>query len=107
MKISKGWKESLTALAILVAAATVITLLSGCVPMRALAEYEHHSSIPDYYDLNTSDLAGLCMEARLSRNPNAYTAEAVACVMWELSGPPVYGRDPVGTIRLRQPIWVK
>lgn len=105
--MNKGWKEAFQAFGILVLLGLVAVWLSGCVPMRAFAEYEHHSSAQDYYDLNTSDMLGLCMEAVLSRDPSPYSPRAQACLMWEVTGVPVYGRDPVGTLRLQQPIWIK
>lgn len=107
MKLNRGWREAFTALGILIAIAFVVVLLAGCVPMSAWAEYEHHSSAQDYYDMNTSDLVGGCVGAVLSRAPTPYSPQAEACLMYEVTGKPVYGRDPVGTLRLRQPVWVK
>lgn len=107
--MNKGWKESFTALAALIVIAFALYLLTGCsgMPMRATIEYEHHSSAQDYYDLNTSDMLGTCVSAILSRNPTPYSAEAEACLMWEVTGVPVYGRDPVGGLRIRKPVWVR
>lgn len=105
--MNRGWKEAFTAAGILILASIAIYLLSGCVPMRAALQFEHGSSAQDYYDRETTDMAGLCVEATLSRNPGPYSPRSEACLMWELTGEPTYGRDPVGQIRLTQPIWVR
>lgn len=103
--MNKGWKEAFTAAGIAIALGVVIFLLVGCVPMKAALEYEHHSSAQDFYDLNTSDQVGLIVTAKLCREPTFYCPELDLGLAWEVTGTPTFGRDPVGTIRLRQPVW--
>lgn len=81
-------------------------MLFGCAGYQVNAEYEHHSSIPDVDDLNTTDQAGLCVEVPLSRSEYATLTEI--CMHKELDhDKPVFGHDPVGTIRLKQPLYIK
>lgn len=79
MKLNRGWKEAFQAIgfAILVGAAIAGTRVLA-VPLRFR---EEHCS--------------------------RYCPELEAGLSWEITGRPTFGRDPVGTIRLRQPIFVK
>lgn len=112
MKLNRGWKESLEAAGVALLVAGVIALLAflvGCSGTRVLAEYEHHSSAQDYYDLNTSDQVGAVIAVPLRIRESVcskYCPELELGLHWEVTGVPVYGRDPVGTIRLRQPLYV-
>ena len=103
--MNRGWREAFQALGFLILLSVLLFALFGYVPMRASLEYEHHSSAQDYYDLNTSDLLGVCVLAYLSKDPTPYTFQAEGCLSWEVTGVPVYGRDPVGTLRIRKPIY--
>lgn len=112
--MNRGWKESFEALGAAIVVGLVIALLSwalsGCSGTRVLAEYEHHSSAQDFYDLNTADQAGLVVAVPLRIRENVcstYCPELEVGLHWELTSKPVFGRDPVGTVRLRQPIFVK
>lgn len=91
----------------LVGVALAAVGLAGCYGVRGFAEYEHHSSIPDERDRNTSDQVGLLVEFPLADSP--YATEIAVGVHYELDrDKPVFGDDPddlVGTIRIRQPIF--
>lgn len=104
----KGVREAVGAIsaAIVVGAiiATVLFLFSGCASqLQVNAEYEHHSSIPDARDLNTTDQVGICLDQKLGKQRYAPSIEG--CVSKEVGGPPVFGRDPVGTLRIKQPLF--
>lgn len=112
--MNRGWKESFEALGAAIVVGLVIALLSwalsGCSGTRVLAEYEHHSSAQDFYDLNTADQAGLVVAVPLRLREGVcdrYCPELEVGLSWELTDKPVFGRDPVGTLRLRQPIYVR
>ena len=111
--MNKGWKEAFQALGFAVAislAIAAVVALTGCAGTRVLAEYEHHSSAQDYYDLNTSDQVGVIVAVPLrfrTEDCSTYCPELEVGLSWEVTGTPTFGRDPVGTLRLRQPIWVK
>lgn len=113
MRLNRGWKESFQAIgfAIFVGVSIAAILwLTGCTGTRVLAEYEHHSSAQDFYDLNTSDQVGVIVAVPLrfrETDCDRYCPELEAGLSWEVTGKPTFGRDPVGTIRLRQPIFVK
>lgn len=78
--------------------------VSGCYGLRIDAEYEHHSSIPMIVDLRTSDQIGAVMTIPLS--DGRYAPELELGAHWEVKDP-VFGINPVGTLRLRQPVYVK
>ena len=79
-------------------------LLSGCYGFRTWVEYEHHSSIPAERDLNTVDQYGGCIGYPLS--DSRYATEMEVCIHDEIDdSKPVFGPDPVGTIRIKQPIY--
>lgn len=109
--MNRGWKEAFSALGAAIVIGLVVALvvsLTGCTGTRILAEYEHHSSAQDYYDLNTSDTAGVIVAVPLrfrESDCGRYCPELEAGLSWELTGKPTFGRDPVGTLRLRQPIF--
>jgi hypothetical protein len=112
--MNKGWKESFGALGVAIGLgiciALIVMLLAGCSGTRVLAEYEHHSSAQDFYDQNTSDTAGVIVAVPLrfrEGDCDRYCPELEAGLSWEVTGKPTFGRDPVGTLRLRQPIFVK
>lgn len=86
------------------AALLTVLGLSACSTFQLNAEYEHHSSIPMVNDLNTTDQVGLCGEWALGTQKYAPMMEL--CMHKELDeSKPVFGDDPVGTIRLKQPLW--
>lgn len=91
----------------LVAMALATLGLTGCYGVTGLAEYEHHSSIPDERDRNTSDQVGFLVDIPLASSEFATRMEIG--VHYELDrDKPVFGDDPddiVGTIRIRQPIF--
>jgi hypothetical protein len=80
-------------------------LLTGCHGYRVYSEYEHHSSVPDLKDKATTDQVGLCLEYPLG--DHKYVTEMTICAHDEVGGGEVFGRDPVGTVRIRQPIYIK
>lgn len=81
-----------------------IAFASGCAGYTVGAQYTHHSSVPDYDDLNTSDMLGLCVEFPLAEH--RYATEASVCLDYELDQEkPVYGDDPIGTLRIWQPLY--
>lgn len=111
-KNSKGLWEAAGAILAMVAVGLIIAgamlLLTGCAGGEALVKYGHRSSIPDYYDLNTSDTLGVCFDVRLCTEERcgAYAPRMEGCVNYEIHDDPVYGRDPSGEISIRQPFKV-
>lgn len=88
----------------------VSLLLSGCVGSALYLEFEHGSSIQDYYDRETTDMVGLTYAAPLrlrAGDCSLYCPEIEVSMFWEVTGNPTYGRDPVGHVRLRQPLLVR
>lgn len=111
-KYYKGYKEALTAVfyagLVFGLLAIVALLLSGCAGTSAGVRYTHHSSIPDFYDNHESNMVGPYV--RLLVCDHAYCPEVELSGQWDLrkgehNHP--YGTDPVGTINITQPIWVK
>jgi hypothetical protein len=101
----KGLMETAkVAVGFVVVVALLAWLLSGCT-VRLAGEYLHHSSAVDFEDLNTSDLLGACALIKMGGRCGPYCPEARACLHWELTGDPVYGRDPVGTVSFIQPFY--
>lgn len=89
---------------VLSAASALLFGLFGCAGGRVYGEYEHHSSVPTNDDLNTTDQIGLCVAYQLNEHPYAPNMEV--CLHKELdSSKPVFGPDPVGTIRIQQPLY--
>lgn len=105
---NRGWREAANALvgALVVGALIAAFLaLTGCASMMTVnAEYEHHSSIPDYYDRNTTDQVGVCVDHKLGKQEYAPSIEG--CVSNEIGGKEVFGSNPVGTLRLKQPLFI-
>lgn len=94
-------------LGILTVTAVIVTVLalSGCYGGRVYAEYEHHSSVPLVNDVNTTDQAGGCVDYFLGRQ--RYAPNMGVCLHWELDrDKPVFGDDPVGTVRIQQPLYM-
>jgi hypothetical protein len=112
-KMNRGWREAFEALGVAVLlglAIAGVVMLMGCSGTRVLAEYAHGSSAQDFYDLNTTDQAGIIVAVPLRfrvEHCSKYCPELEAGLSWELTGRPTYGRDPVGTLRIRQPLFVK
>jgi hypothetical protein len=113
--MNRGWKETIKAAGLGWAAAGIIAIvvalvaLSGCAGSSLLAEYEHHSSAQDLDDLATADMVGLVFSTPIRLRPSdcsRYCPELEMGLHWEITNEPVFGRDPVGTIRLRQPIYL-
>jgi hypothetical protein len=78
--------------------------LSGCYGLAVYGSYEHLSSVPLTDDLNTVDQLGVSVEFPLSAHP--YATEMEIGLAWELDGrKPVMGPDPVGMLRIRQPVF--
>lgn len=87
----------------LIGVCAVLSALAGCYGGRLYVEYEHHSSVPDVDDLNTADQIGGCIGFDLGRQGWAPVMDV--CLHKELDkSKPVFGSDPVGTIRIQQPI---
>lgn len=107
MKISKGWKEAIQAAAAAAIIGFVIWLLCGCTGTTVGAKYTHHSSVPDYYDTNTTDAIGPYARWYLCRDNRVNCPELEIGMLWEVGGPPVYGRNPVGDVQIRMPVWKK
>lgn len=109
--MNKGWKEAFTALAYAVIIGIAIALIgsiSGCTGARVLLDYEHHSSAQDYHDLNESNHVGVVVAVPLRfhvEQCSRYCPEMEVGLHWEPRDP-VFGRNPVGTIRIRQPLFV-
>lgn len=102
-KDTQGAVIAVVALSLLIAG---VWSLSGCAGFTVSAELEHHSSVPQTKDLNTADQIGLCVEVPLAKHKYATLTEI--CLHKELdSSKPVFGDDPVGTIRIKQPIYKK
>lgn len=79
--------------------------LSGCAGYKVNAEFEHHSSIPQLRDKATTDQLGLCVEVPLANSEYATLMEV--CAHDEVGGEEVFGEDPVGTVRVKQTIFIK
>lgn len=78
--------------------------LSGCHGLTVNADYLHLSSIPMVDDLNTVDQVGVTVEFPLSDHPYATIMEIG--MAYELDhSKPVVGQDPVGMLRIRQPLY--
>lgn len=112
MKITKGYREVLGAIAAAIAVGLLIAgaswLLTGCAGGSAYAKYSHRSSMPDYRDANTSDTLGGCFSVRLCATERCgqYAPEMHGCVNYEVGGPSVYGREPSGELAIHQPFKV-
>lgn len=97
--IAAVWKYGLR-----VVLSAISLFMGGCYGLNAFAEYEHHSSIPMVSDANTTDQAGVTVDIPLANH--RYATRMEIGMHWELDrDKPVFGDDPVGTIRLRQPIF--
>lgn len=107
MKIGKGWKEAITAATMAALIGLAIWLLSGCSGTSVGMKYTHHSSIPDYHDINTTDAVGPYARWYLCKHQTPKCPELEIGMLWETRDPPVYGRDPIGDVQLRFPIWSK
>ena len=77
--------------------------LAGCYGFGVNGDFEHHSSIPDLHDKATTDQLGVCLWYPLT--DRKYAPELEVCAHKEIGGAGVFGADPVGTIRLKQPIY--
>lgn len=106
----KGLREAVgaigTAVLIALLIAAIATLLTGCAGGQAFTKYEHHSSIPDYFDANTADILGGCVEVKLCATCGEYSPTMGGCVNYEVTRKPVFGRDPSGELWIRQPVRV-
>lgn len=80
----------------------LIPLLSGCT---LYAEYEHHSAALTQRDINTADQVGFIVSFPLTTH--SYSPELEMGLSVELDNYPVFGPDPIATIRVRQPIFKK
>jgi hypothetical protein len=88
-------------------------LLSGCAGTTVGARFTHHSSIPKYYDPHESNMVGPFVQVPvcgLARDYSRYCPTVEFSAQWDLrkgehNRP--YGTDPVGTINITQPIWIK
>lgn len=79
-------------------------LLSGCHGLTVNADYLHLSSVPLMNDLNTVDQVGITVEFPVSDHPYATIMEIG--MAYELDhSKPVVGPDPVGVVRIRQPLY--
>ncbi len=112
MSHKKGYIEAVKAIGAAIAVFGTIALacyfLSGCAGSYVAGRYTHHSSIPKYYDPHESNMAGIVVGIPACGNLYCPTLELAA--QWDLrkgehNHP--YGTDPVGTINITQPIWIK
>jgi hypothetical protein len=95
------------AIAIGLAISGVVVLFGGCAGGQAYLKYEHHSSIPDFYDKNTADMVGFCIRADLGRSDSPYRPSMEGCINEEVGSPdPVFGEDPSGELSIRVPLKV-
>ena len=79
-------------------------IVAGCHGWAVNADYLHLSSVPMSRDLNTVDQVGVTFEFPVSDHPYATVMEIG--MAYELDQEkPVVGDDPVGVIRIRQPIY--
>lgn len=105
-----GLKEAAGAIAAAVAVGCLIafcwTMLVGCAGGKAYVHYEHHSSIPDYYDKETADLAGFCVMVNLGAGDSKFKPWMQGCVNKEMGGAPTFGRDPSGELSVNFPVYV-
>jgi hypothetical protein len=112
-KHKKGWKEAFKAvgygLAVIVILSFVATCV-GCAGMSAGVKYTHHSSIPEYYDINESNMVGPYLRVPTcgwERNYSPWCPEVEFSAQWDLRDNRPFGTNPVGTINITQPIWIK
>jgi hypothetical protein len=105
---AKGYREAasavLAAVVVGLGIALVAWLLTGCAGGEVYAKYSHRSSIPDYYDLHTSDTLGGCVAVKLCKTCGEYAPEMHGCVNYEVTGKSVYGAEPSGELAIYQPI---
>ena len=116
-KYKKGYKEALMAvlggLIVIAILGGIVTLLSGCTGTRLSGRYTHHSSIPVYHDPHESNMVGPVLSVPIcgwNRPYSEYCPIIDFSAQWDLrhgehNHP--YGSDPVGTINITQPIWIK
>lgn len=112
-KYKKGYKEALMAvgggLLVIGLLAFVCWALSGCAGTTAGVRYTHHSSIPVYHDPHESNMVGPYLSVPTC-DWSRYCPTVEFGAQWDLrhgehNHP--YGSDPVGTINITQPIWIK
>jgi hypothetical protein len=113
-KHKQGWLEAFKAvgygLGIIAVLGIVSTCVSGCTGTTVAARLTHHSSIPKFYDSNESNMVGPVVSVPvcgLDRDWNRYCPVVEFSAQWDLRDNRPYGTDPVGTINITQPIWVK
>lgn len=92
-------------IALFVLLGSIVGFLSGCAGSVLRAEVEHHSSTPDYHDRETADMLGVCLD--MPMKPSRYSPSLEVCLHDEWKGKNVFGNEPTGTVRLKQPLWVK
>lgn len=81
----------------MIRALLMLPLLSGCV---INADYTHHSSLLDSVDRNTTDQFGLTAVIPIQK------ATLELGLAYEI-GDPVFGSNPVGTVKVSYPLWVR
>lgn len=102
-----GLKEAAGAIAAAIGVGLAIAALCaliGCAGGRVYGHYEHHSSIPDFYDKGTDDLVGVCTDVKLGTQK--YAPWMSGCVNKEATGDSLYGRDPSGELSVNVPVYI-
>lgn len=93
-----------------IAALLLSALLTACAssPIKQIelgTKYEHHSSIPDFFDRNTADMVALpYVEFTVGRKCGDYCPVIGGAVNFEVTKNPVFGRDPSGELYIKMPL---
>lgn len=109
--MNKGFKEAFGALGITAAVAILIAffvwVLTGCTETSVgVVPIDHRSSIQDFRDHCEDNLAGVDVRMALGKNCGKYCPEVTVMSGWNLrSGGACQGRDPIGDVKFRFPVW--
>lgn len=110
--MNRGWRETLSAIGIVVVISVAIAILTTCItgcastPETSVGlKVEHHSSAQDLRDACENNLLGFDIRTNLGRNCGRYCPEVSVGLGWDVRGSPCQGRDPVGEAQFRFPIW--
>jgi hypothetical protein len=102
--LAKWFNKDVRGMLILIALILTAFWLLGCAgPTQVRAEIEHHSSVPDTDDLATADMIGVCVEKWA--NSSKYATSLEVCLHDEWHDDNIFGHEPTGTVRLKQPLW--
>ena len=102
--LAKWFNKDVRGMLVLIGIILFCFWLASCAgPTQIRAEIEHHSSVPDYRDKNDADMIGICVEKWAS--PSIYATSLEVCLHDEWHDTNIFGHEPTGTVRLKQPLW--